>query len=77
MAFRPASWSRTAYPNYFLNGIAIHGSPAMKAYPDSHGCIRIPMFAAKEVSEMTPVGTIVVIYDDSGAEAQSRGTSLQ
>ena len=51
------------YPNYIHNGIAIHGSPSMNMYPASHGCIRIPMFAAKDVSEMTPVGTVVVVYD--------------
>lgn len=51
------------YPNYIFNGIAIHGSPFIRTYPDSHGCIRIPMFAAKEVSEMLPVGTIVVVYE--------------
>jgi Uncharacterized protein conserved in bacteria len=51
------------YPNYIFNGIAIHGSLSIRTYPDSHGCIRIPMFAAKEVSEMLPVGTIVVVYD--------------
>lgn len=51
------------YPNYIHNGIAIHGSLAMNTYPTSHGCIRIPMFAAKDLSEMTPVGTIVVVYD--------------
>ena len=63
-----AGWRRSSlgllyYPNYIVNGIAIHGSPAMRTYPDSHGCIRIPMFAAKELSELTPVGTIVVVYD--------------
>ena len=51
------------YPNYIFNGIAIHGSPFIRTYPDSHGCIRIPMFAAKEVSDLLPVGTIVVVYD--------------
>lgn len=51
------------YPNYIHNGIAIHGSLFMNTYPASHGCIRIPMFAAKDLSEMAPVGTIVVIYD--------------
>jgi peptidoglycan hydrolase-like protein with peptidoglycan-binding domain len=51
------------YPNYIVNGIAIHGSLSIKTYAASHGCIRIPMFAAKEVGEMTPVGTIVVVYD--------------
>ena len=64
-----AGWRRSSlgllyYPNYIVNGIAIHGSLVMKTYPDSHGCIRIPMFAAKELSEMTPVGTIVVVYGD-------------
>jgi hypothetical protein len=51
------------YPNYILNGIAIHGSPAMAVYPASHGCIRIPMFASKKLSELTPVGTEVIVYD--------------
>jgi peptidoglycan hydrolase-like protein with peptidoglycan-binding domain len=52
------------YPSYIFNGIAIHGSPSIMTYPASHGCIRIPMFAARELSEMAPVGTVVVIYDD-------------
>ncbi len=50
------------YPNYIYEGIAIHGSWAMPVYPDSHGCIRIPMFAAKEFSELVPVGTDVIVY---------------
>lgn len=52
------------YPSYIRNGIAIHGSQSIMTYPASHGCIRIPMFAAKELSEMAPVGTVVVVYDD-------------
>ena len=51
------------YPKYIHNGIAIHGSPAMAVYPASHGCIRIPMFASKKLSELTPVGTEVIVYD--------------
>jgi lipoprotein-anchoring transpeptidase ErfK/SrfK len=51
------------YPNYLVNGIAIHGSPSVPPYPASHGCIRIPMFAAKDFYDMTPLGTIVVVYD--------------
>lgn len=63
-----SGWRRSSlgllyYPNYIVNGIAIHGSPSVPAFPASHGCIRIPMFAAKELSEMTPVGTIVVVFD--------------
>jgi hypothetical protein len=51
------------YPNYFSDGIAIHGNPSVPAEPESHGCIRIPMFASRAVSDLLPVGTIVVIYD--------------
>ena len=51
------------YPCYFSGGVAIHGSPSVPAYPASHGCVRIPMFAAKEFSQMVPVGTPVIIHD--------------
>lgn len=51
------------YPNYFSGGFAIHGSPSVPAYPASHGCVRIPMFASKEFSEMIPVGTPVIVHD--------------
>jgi N-acetylmuramoyl-L-alanine amidase len=53
------------YPTYILGGIAIHGNPLVPATPASHGCIRIPMFAAEELSEMTPVGTAVIVHDGS------------
>lgn len=67
-----AGWRRSSlgllyYPNYIHSGIAIHGSLAMQVYPASHGCIRIPMFAAKELSEITSVGTEVIVYDDTTA----------
>ncbi|HSQ19593.1 MAG TPA: L,D-transpeptidase family protein [Blastocatellia bacterium] len=53
------------YPCYIVNGIAIHGSASISPYPASHGCIRIPMFAAREFHDITPVGTVVLVYDDS------------
>jgi len=62
--WRLSSLGLLYYPNYICNGIAIHGSLAMAVYPASHGCIRIPMFASKELSELTPVGTEVIVYDD-------------
>ena len=62
--WRLSSLGLLYYPNYILNGIAIHGSPAMAVYPASHGCIRIPMFASKALSNLTPVGTEVIVYDD-------------
>jgi hypothetical protein len=61
--WRLSSLGLLYYPNYIYNGIAIHGSPAMAVYPASHGCIRIPMFASKKLSELTPVGTEVIVYD--------------
>ena len=51
------------YSNYISGGIAIHGSLSVPAEPASHGCIRIPLFAAREVSKRLPLGTIVLIYD--------------
>jgi L,D-transpeptidase catalytic domain len=51
------------YPNYFSDGLAIHGNPSVPHSPQSHGCVRIPMFAASEISRQLPVGTIVLIYD--------------
>jgi peptidoglycan hydrolase-like protein with peptidoglycan-binding domain len=51
------------YPNYFSGGLAIHGNPSVPHNPQSHGCVRIPMSAAREVSNQLPVGTIVLIYD--------------
>jgi len=51
------------YPNYFSDGLAIHGNPSVPHAPRSHGCVRIPMSAAKEMSEQLRVGTIVLIYD--------------
>lgn len=60
-------WRKSAlgllyYPNYFLSGLAIHGSKFVPAYPDSHGCIRIPMYAAEEFYQMATMGTEILIY---------------
>ena len=52
------------YPNYFSDGLAIHGNPSVPTIPQSHGCIRVPMSAAVEMSRLLPVGTIVLIYDN-------------
>lgn len=51
------------YPNYISGGVAIHGSRNVPNQPASHGCIRIPVFAAREVSKLLKVGTIVLVYD--------------
>jgi hypothetical protein len=51
------------YANYISGGVAIHGYLTVPTTPASHGCIRIPMFAALAVSRLLPVGTIVLVYD--------------
>lgn len=51
------------YPNYFSDGLAIHGNPSVPNTPESHGCIRIPMSAAVEMSRALPIGSILLIYD--------------
>ena len=51
------------YANYISGGVAIHGYRSVPTVPASHGCIRIPMFAAREVSRLMKVGTIVLVYD--------------
>jgi len=53
----------TYYANFISGGVAIHGSRNVPNSPASHGCIRIPMFAAREVSKLLRVGTIVLVYD--------------
>jgi lipoprotein-anchoring transpeptidase ErfK/SrfK len=58
------------YPNYICGGVAIHGALSVPVKPASHGCIRIPMFAAKEFSQLAPIGTIVVVYDEKSATPQ-------
>ena len=57
------------YPVYFYDGVAIHGNPAVPPNPASHGCIRIPVFAAKDFFDLAEIGTPVKIYDSSGRQA--------
>ncbi|HSE24520.1 MAG TPA: L,D-transpeptidase family protein [Pyrinomonadaceae bacterium] len=51
------------YANYITGGVAIHGFRSVPTEPASHGCIRIPMFAAREVSKLLTLGTIVLVFD--------------
>ena len=52
------------YPNYFSDGLAIHGNPSVPHSPESHGCVRIPMWSAIEIYKALPAGTILLIYDN-------------
>ena len=60
--WRLSSLGLMYYPNYIFNGIAIHGSFSIPTKPASHGCIRVPLFAAKELSSLLPIGIDVLIY---------------
>ena len=61
--WKKSALGRLYFPNYIIGGIAIHGYPSVPAKPASHGCIRIPMFAAKDFSRRVPRGTLVVVHD--------------
>ena len=60
--WRLSSLGLLYFPSYILNGIAVHGSLSVPPYPASHGCIRVPMFAAKELSGLMPIGIEVSVY---------------
>ena len=57
------------WPMYFNGGIAIHGSPSVPPWPASHGCIRIPMYAAPTFYNEVPAGTRVHVLNSPEAEA--------
>jgi len=49
------------WPMYFNRGIAIHGSPSVPPFPASHGCIRVPMYAAPLLYDEVGPGTAVIL----------------
>jgi PKD domain/L,D-transpeptidase catalytic domain/Putative peptidoglycan binding domain len=50
------------YPMYFLRGFAIHGYPSVPAYPASHGCVRVPMWIARQLYASNPYGQTIHVY---------------
>lgn len=63
--WRKSSLGLLYYPSYVVNGIAVHGSPSVAVHAASHGCIRVPMFAAQELNALMPVGIEVEIYNST------------
>jgi cell wall hydrolase len=61
--WRNGSLGRLWYPNYFIGGFAIHGYPEVPTYPASHGCVRIPMYAAKPFFYREHLGVPVFVHD--------------
>jgi N-acetylmuramoyl-L-alanine amidase len=50
------------YPSYFDGLRAIHGWRSVPTYPASHGCARVPMWAAKWIYRKADLGTRVLVY---------------
>jgi lipoprotein-anchoring transpeptidase ErfK/SrfK len=50
------------YSSFFVGAFAIHGYHSVPAYPASHGCVRIPLWAAVRVYSLIDYGTAVYIY---------------
>lgn len=50
------------YPSYFDGLRAVHGWPDVPPYPASHGCVRVPMWSARWISSLMPIGTEVRVY---------------
>jgi len=65
VGWEKAPFQTMYYPNYISGGVAIHGYRSVPTQPASHGCIRIPMFAARELSRLMELGTIVLVYDQA------------
>lgn len=60
---RKAPLGNLYYPSYFYGGIAIHGSPSIPVSLASHGCVRVPNFAAKDLLGMITIGMPIMVYD--------------
>jgi hypothetical protein len=54
--------NRLYYPSYFDGLRAIHGWPDVPVSPASHGCARVPMWAAKWIYRRADIGAQVRIY---------------
>ena len=58
-------------PSYFHDGLAVHGAAKVPAYPASHGCVRVPMWAADKVFRDLSLGTPIIIHNGASG-MQSR-----
>ena len=63
VGWHSGSLGSTYYANFISGSVAIHGSRSVPFQPASHGCIRVPVFAAREMSKLLTLGTIVLVYD--------------
>lgn len=68
--YKIAGWKKSPlgmlyYPLYIVSGVAIHGAQQVPPYPASHGCIRIPMYAAKALFQMVRIGTPALVFGEN------------
>ena len=49
-------------PAYFHQGWAIHGSPNVPVYPDSHGCVRVTNGSMDRLYGLLGIGVPVSLY---------------
>lgn len=54
--------NRLYYPSYFDGLRAVHGWPEVPTYNASHGCVRVPMWAARWIYAKIDVGDEILIY---------------
>ena len=54
--------NRLYHPVYFDGLRAIHGWPEVPTYPASHGCVRVPMWAAEWIASKVELGNKIHIY---------------
>src|SRR5579862_3457215 len=62
LGFDPSPLGTLYDPSYFTGGYAIHGNPSVPPYPASHGCVRVPMWAAPLIYDELVYGTVVDVY---------------
>ncbi len=53
------------YPMFFKGGVAIHGNNSVPSTAESHGCVRIPNYAAAALWNDIPLGTPVVVHGEN------------
>lgn len=58
---RVAPLGRLYNPIYFYRGYALHGSPNVPLYPDSHGCARLPFGTDMKMFDLVPIGWQVYV----------------
>lgn len=60
--WRKSELGQLYYPIYFRGGAAVHGATSVPTFPASHGCVRIPMFAAEALAKSVKVSDPILVY---------------